>query len=41
MAKDQWPSDSNALFVLKYHIVSVIDGLEVCLRIKGGGDANA
>lgn len=40
-AKDQWPSDSNALFVLKYHIVSVIDGLEVCLRIKGGGDANA
>ena len=40
-AKDQWPSDSNALFVLKYHIVSVIDGLEVCLRIKDGGDANA
>lgn len=40
-AKDQWPSDSNALFVLKYHIVSVIDGLEVCLSVKNGGGINA
>lgn len=39
--KDQWPSDSNALFVLKYHIVSVIDGLEVCLNAKSGGETNA
>lgn len=29
--KDQWPRESNALFVLKYHILSVIDGLEICL----------
>ena len=33
-AKDQWPEESNALFVLKYHIHSVIDGLEVCLNTK-------
>jgi len=32
--KDKWPSDSNALFVLKYHIISVIDGLEICLEVK-------
>lgn len=32
--KDQWPADSNALFVLKYHIMSVIDGLEICLQAK-------
>lgn len=31
--KDQWPDHSDALFVLKYHIVSVIDGLEQCLNI--------
>lgn len=31
--KDRWPGDSNALFVLKYHIMSVIDGLEVCLKL--------
>lgn len=35
--KDQWPCDSNALFVLKYHIMSVIDGLEICLNAKDGG----
>ena len=29
--KDHWPGESNALFVLKYHICSVIDGLEKCL----------
>lgn len=39
--KDKWPSDSNALFVLKYHIVSVIDGLEVCLNVNDGGVENA
>lgn len=39
--KDQWPGDSNALFVLKYHIMSVIDGLEVCLSAKVGGEVNA
>lgn len=39
-AKDQWPCDSSALFVLKYHIVSVIDGLEVCLSAKDGGKAD-
>lgn len=31
--KDQWPEDSNALFVLKYHIMSIIDGLEKCLDV--------
>ncbi len=30
--KDKWPEDSNVLFVLKYHILSVIDGLEKCLN---------
>lgn len=29
--KDKFPQYSNALFVLKYHILSVIDGLEKCL----------
>lgn len=33
-AKDQWPEESNALFVIKYHIHSVIDGLERCLDAK-------
>lgn len=37
-AKDQWPEESNALFVLKYHIHSVIDGLEVCLNTKKNAD---
>ena len=31
-AKDQWPEDSNLFFVLKYHIISVVDGLEACLQ---------
>ncbi len=39
--KDKWPNDSNALFVLKYHIMSVIDGLEVCLEVKNEVGANA
>ena len=30
--KNQWPNDSNLFFVLKYHIISVIDGLEACLQ---------
>lgn len=32
--KDHWVNDSDILFVLKYHIVSVIDGLEACLKAK-------
>lgn len=39
--KDQWPGDSNALFVLKYHIMSVIDGLEICLNARKGGSEDA
>jgi len=39
--KDKWPSDSNALFVLKYHITSVIDGLEICLELKDKVSENA
>ena len=39
--KDKWPNDSNALFVLKYHIMSVIDGLEVCLQVKNEVGTNA
>lgn len=35
--KDRFPKYSNQLFVLKYHIVSVIDGLEQCL----GGESHA
>ena len=31
-SKNQWPNDSNLFFVLKYHIISVIDGLEACLQ---------
>lgn len=31
-AKNRWPNDSNLFFVLKYHIISVIDGLEACLQ---------
>jgi len=30
-AKRHWPMYSDALFVIKYHIVSVVDGLEACL----------
>lgn len=33
--------DSNALFVLKYHIQSVIDGLEICLNAMDGGGEDA
>lgn len=31
--KDKFPKHSNALFVLKYHILSVIDGLEKTLEL--------
>ena len=31
-AKTEWPQYSNALFVLKYHITSVVDGLHACLQ---------
>lgn len=30
--KNKWPEYSNILFVLKYHIIAVIDGLEACLQ---------
>jgi len=39
--KDQWPEDSNVLFVLKYHILSVIDGLEKCLNVSQDKAATA
>lgn len=32
--KDKFPQYSKQLFVLKYHIVSVIDGLEKCLECE-------
>lgn len=31
--KGGWPVFSNALFIVKYHILSVIDGLEACLQL--------
>lgn len=39
--KDRHPEDSNALFVLKYHIMSVIDGLEACLQAAGKSEKEA
>lgn len=33
-SKDKWPEYSDKLFVLKYHIQSMIDGLEVCLQAE-------
>lgn len=32
--KNTWPDLSNQVFILKYHILSVIDGLEICLNAK-------
>lgn len=32
VAKDSWPDNHNALFVLKYHTLSVVDSLEKCLQ---------
>lgn len=29
--KENYPEDTNALFILKYHITSVINGLDACL----------
>lgn len=33
--KQQYPEESDALFVLKYHITSVVDAIEETLRICG------
>lgn len=33
ITKEQWPEYSDKLFILKYHIQSMIDGLEVCLNV--------
>jgi len=38
--KDHYPEYNNALFVLKYHIISVIAGLEVCLTAPEAGTVN-
>lgn len=32
--KDHWPEYSEQLYILKYHIQSMIDGLEVCLNAE-------
>lgn len=32
-AKELYPEDSNALYVLKYHIISVIDSLEAAIEV--------
>ena len=31
--KDQYPEDSDVLFVLKYHIVSVVDSIEATIQV--------
>lgn len=31
--KNQYPEDSNILFVLKYHIVSVVDSIEATIQV--------
>ena len=31
--KDQYPEDSDILFVLKYHIVSVVDSIEATIQV--------
>lgn len=31
--KDKYPEDSNILFVLKYHIVSVVDSIEATIQV--------
>lgn len=38
--KDKWPVSGNALFVLKYHIMAVIDGIEYCLQMDEEGAKN-
>lgn len=35
-AKEHWPEYSEALFILKYHIVSVIDGLQAVITDSKG-----
>lgn len=32
--KDTWPEYSEQLYILKYHIQSMIDGLEICLNAE-------
>ena len=36
-AKESWPCDSDMLFVLKYHIVSVVDSVELTIRACNNG----
>lgn len=31
-AKQRWPGDSNVFFVVKYHMVSVLDSIEIMLK---------
>lgn len=31
-SKNSWPNDSDLFFVLKYHISSLVDGLEACMQ---------
>ena len=32
--KEQWPQHSDQFFILKYHIVTVVDAIEAIMRIK-------
>lgn len=34
-ATQRWPEDSNTFFVLKYHILSVVDSIEAVMRSYG------
>ena len=40
-AKDRYPDEADALFILKYHITSVIDSLDAALQAIGEGDGRA
>lgn len=31
--KNQYPEDSDILFVLKYHIVSVVDSIDATIQV--------
>lgn len=39
-AKESWPCDSDMFFVLKYHIVSVVDSVELTIRAYESGTNN-
>lgn len=39
-AKKKWPEDSDMLYVLKYHIVSVIDSIEAVMNMYDNGCRN-